>query len=486
MRLGKLVLLSTLFVSGYCFASDDVHNMEISIYNNNLALVKDTRKISLKDGINSVAFEGVATNIKPETVMIIGKNINVLEQNYDYDLITEENIIKKSIGTEVKTLTQNPTTGENIFKKAKIISAGGVKPVLEFDYGIEPDFNGSIVFDKLPENLREKPTLMAKIYSPKANVQGLKLAYLTNGISWDTNYVARVEKTDLLDLTAWVTINNNSGVDYDDAKISLIAGDVNQVRESGVVFAKSRALNAMAVMEDSIAMGANSVSPEQISSYQMYTLPNRTDIKNSQTKQISLFEKADVKYVKEGRITSPLYFNGGYKASFEKKHPQQYYIMNNTKDGGLDLPLPSGTVRFYENDKQGNMQFIGENNISHTAKGEKIELRLGEMFNVFVNGKIVEVKEVSKMQKERTSANCYYADIVKDYYSSVEFNNGGENVAEVVFVQNITQDNSVIQENIKGQSKNINQHEWKIAIPQDQKIKLEYTVRVKTKERVCE
>ena len=134
----------------------------------------------------------------------------------------------------------------------------------------------------------------------------------------------------------------------------------------------------------------------------------------------------------------------------------------------------------------GNMQFIGETNIFHTAKGEKIELRLGEMFNVFVNGKIVEVKEVSKMQKERTSANCYYADIVKDYYSSVEFNNGGENVAEVVFVQNITQDNSVIQENIKGQSKNINQHEWKIAIPQDQKIKLEYTVRVKTKERVCE
>ena len=450
-----------------------------------MALVKDTRTLNLQKGSNDIAFEGVATNIKPETVMIIGKNINVLEQNYDYDLITPENIIKKSVGAKVKTVMQNPTTGVNMFNTAKIVSASGYKPVLEFDYGIEPDFNGRLVFDKLPENLREKPTLMAKIYSPQAALQDLELVYLTNGISWKTNYVARVESASLLDLTAWVTINNNSGVDYNNAKISLIAGDVNQVRDYEVAVPRAMGLKTMAVMDNAVEGMAN-VEAEQLSSYQMYNLPNRADIKNSQTKQISLFEKTGVKYHKEGRVTSSLYFSNTHKASFEKVHPQQYYIMTNTRENGLDLPLPKGTVRFYENDKQGNMQFIGENNINHTAKGEKIELRLGEVFNVFVDGKIVDVKEVSKVKNETISTICYYADIQRDYLVNVEFNNGGDNMEEVVFVQNINQDSAIVQESIKGQNKNINQHEWKLNVAQNQKTKLDYTVRVKVKERVCE
>ena len=485
MNCYKSLFLSVLLFAGHSVAYAENKDINISIYNNNLALVKDTRKIYLKGGINEVAFEGVATQIKPESVMILGENIKVLEQNYDYNLITEQNILQKSVGNMVKTVVQNPTTGENIFNKAKILSAEGSVPVLEFDYGIETDFNGRLVFEKLPANLREKPTLMAKINSTDATTQNLDLVYLTNGISWKTNYVARIKNESLLDLTAWVAVNNMSGVDYDNAKIDLIAGEVNQINESSVVL--NRAVKPMAL---GVAMAVDSaidesVVPQTLSSYQLYSLPNRADIKDKQTKQVSLFEKTNVKYHKQGRLTSRLYFNNGSNSSFEKSHPDIYYIINNTKDANLDVPLPTGMIRFYENDDQGNMQFIGENSIKNTAKGEKMELKLGQMFNVFVNGKIVDAKEVSKTKGKPVTSNCYYNDIVKDYVAEAEFVNGSDEVSEVLFVQNIGQDSQIVKESSKGSLKNVSQYEWKFELKPNSTTKLDYTVRVNSKEKDC-
>lgn len=484
MRFCKILFISALCFVTQAFAYDNIKNLEISIYNDNLALVKDTRDIKLTLGNNDIAFTGVASQIKAESVMILGKDINVLEQNYDYDLITPQNILQKSIGKDVKTIVQNPTTGENIFSKATVLSAVGTKPVLKFEYGIETDFTGRLVFEQLPKNLQQKPTLMAKIYSPKAGIQELELAYLTNGISWKSNYVARIVDDKYLNLTSWVAINNTSGADYNNAQIQLVAGDVNQVKETGVM--TNRVMMAKAVTLETAntdAMGSRETN--QLSSYQLYTLPNRADIKDNQTKQISLFERLNVDYTKEGRLNSSLYFNGGYQAEFEKKHPLVYYIINNTKSSGLDLPLPAGTIRFYENDDNDNMQFIGENNINHTAKGEKLELRLGKMFNVFVNGKIVEVNEVSSSRVASANNGCYSADVEKDYKAEVEFNNGGNDDVNIVFTQNLGQDVKMMQENIKGQNKNINQYEWKILVLKNSKVNLKFTVRVKSRERIC-
>lgn len=484
MRFCKILFISALCFVTQAFAYDNIKNLEISIYNDNLALVKDTRDIKLTLGNNDIAFTGVASQIKAESVMILGKDINVLEQNYDYDLITPQNILQKSIGKDVKTIVQNPTTGENIFSKATVLSAVGTKPVLKFEYGIETDFTGRLVFEQLPKNLQQKPTLMAKIYSPKAGIQELELAYLTNGISWKSNYVARIVDDKYLNLTSWVAINNTSGADYNNAQIQLVAGDVNQVKETGVM--TNRVMMAKAVTLETAntdAMGSRETN--QLSSYQLYTLPNRADIKDNQTKQISLFERLNVDYTKEGRLNSSLYFNGGYQAEFEKKHPLVYYIINNTKSSGLDLPLPAGIIRFYENDDNDNMQFIGENNINHTAKGEKLELRLGKMFNVFVNGKIVEVNEVSSSRVASANNGCYSADVEKDYKAEVEFNNGGNDDVNIVFTQNLGQDVKMMQENIKGQNKNINQYEWKILVLKNSKVNLKFTVRVKSRERIC-
>ena len=198
MRLASVLMMSVFGFSSLCNAVEKPINennklsLDISIYNQNLALVKDVRRVPLEQGNNDIAFEGVASNIKPETAILYADGLKVLEQNYDYDLLTANNMVDKSVGTSVKTVLMNPTTGENIYNKAKIISATYGMPVLEFDYGIEANFPGRIVFENLPSGLRSKPTLVAKVVSDKTAEKDLSLAYLTNGISWKTNYVAKV------------------------------------------------------------------------------------------------------------------------------------------------------------------------------------------------------------------------------------------------------------------------------------------------------
>ena len=428
---------SALLFSMLAQAADEaVPSLEISIYNNDLALVKDMRPMNLKQGENKVAFEGVATSIKPESVIIFGDGIKVLEQNYDYNLLTPANVLEKSVGQNVKTAVQNPETGEDIFHKAKLVSAVNSQPVLEFDYGIETNFAGRIIFEKLPQGLYEKPTLAAKIYSTSAALKDLTLAYLTSGLSWSTNYIARVSKTDKFDLTAWVAIRNNSGADFENAKLQLIAGNIHEV-PAVRHFARPMAKMALGVTMDIVdAVAENGVAPQELSGYYLYTLPLATDLKNQQTKQISLLERTGVSFKKEGRLTSNLYFDHDNLASFEKEHPHLYYLTQNTSENNLGMPMPAGVVRFYENDKDGRMQFIGEDNLPHTAQGEKIELKLGSIFDVYANGKILKATKKSENKKAEKNG-CEVLNEVWSYDASVDFSNGGTTDYDVLFKQSI-------------------------------------------------
>lgn len=216
MRLATWLLMGCMGLSSAVSAAENIvgedkkTELEISIYNNDLALVKEQRKVELKQGVNDIAFEGVASRIKPETALLDAPGIKVLEQNYDYDLLTANNIIDKSVGEKVKTVTVNPANGENIFDSAEIVSAAYGQPLLKFSYGIEAHFPGRLVFEKLPDSLRSEPTLIAKIDSGETAAKDISLAYLTGGIGWKTNYVAKVVSGEKLNLTGWVTINNES------------------------------------------------------------------------------------------------------------------------------------------------------------------------------------------------------------------------------------------------------------------------------------
>lgn len=460
-------------------------NLSLSIYNQNLALVKDSRSAELKNGFNEVIFDGVAQRIQPETAILYGEDIVVDEQNYNYNLISYDNMIKQNIGQEVTTVRVNPTTGENIYERAFITGYANGQLILKFPYGLDTKFPGRVVFNHIPAGLSNKPTLEAKIESRKSGYQNLNLAYLTDGLSWKTDYVANVTGQDRLDLTGWVTITNESGIDYEKAKIQLIAGDVNVVRQSlrpRMATLKMAAFSAdMAEMN---TMGA--AAPQALNSYELYTLPKITSIKDKQTKQIALLEKKNVLYKKEFDITSPFSFYSETKEDeFEKIHPQITYVIENNQKSNLGISLPSGTVRFYQNDKTGNLQFIGADNIDNTAKEDTLRLPLGNAFNISVSGKILNIKK-EELDKTSLPNNCRKVKVKKTFDVEITVNNAETTDNIVNITQYLPQDYTLVKENISGQMKNATTRVWNVKTPKNDKSSLTYTLSITYKQSKCD
>lgn len=488
MRNTLILLLAGTFLASVPANAEQIllknnnSKLTLSIYNQNLALVKDIRPADIKAGMSEVIFDGVAQQIQPETAMLYGQDIKVLEQNYSYNVISYENMLNQSVGQEVNTMRQNPQTGENIFEKAVLIGAAYGQPVLKFPYGIETNFNGRIVFNQIPSGVSDKPTLTAKINNKKAGSKNLFLAYLTGGLSWRTDYVATIADKNKLDLTGWVTINNNSGVDYNDAKIQLIAGDVNVVRpvvQPRLLMAKM----SMAAMDNGVETAAmGSVAPEQISNYELYTLPAITTIKDKQTKQVGLIEKSGVNYVKEFNFRSPLYFGGSYE--FEKQHPSITYVLENVQKSNLGISLPAGTMRFYENDKNGNLQFIGSTDIANTAKEETLRLNLGEAFNLTLKGKVAKVSE--KEVERKPQKQCYNVKLLKTYTAETTVSNADTAENSVIISQNLPDNYKIVKESLKGAVKNAQTRQWTVKVPANGKITLSYTVEIPQTTRVCD
>ena len=485
MRYSLVFFSLSLFISGMAQAEPILlqnkdNNLSLSIYNQNLSLIKDMRKADLKSGLNEIIFDGVAQRIQPETAIIYGDGIKVIEQNYSYNLMNYANFVNQSIGENVTTVRINPENGENILEKAQIIGSNNGQPILRFDYGIETDYPGRVVFNKIPAGMSNKPTLATKLNVSQGGLKNLQLAYLTDGISWKADYVANVINRNKLDLTGWVTINNESGVDYEKAKIQLVAGDVNIVRP---MMARGRGV-MMKVMafatNDSVEMGVP--EPENINSYELYTLPNITTIKDKQTKQIALIEKKDVTYIKEFNLQSPFYFGNGNN-EFEKYHPSITYVMENVVASNLGISLPAGTIRFYENDKNGNLQFIGSANINNTAKEDTLRLNLGDAFNITLSGKIKQIKqdEISR----RPENKCFMVKTLKTYDVEISVNNAEDEDNTVILTQNIPAQHKIVEENIKSELKNATVRRWIISTAKNSKTTLKYKVEVTFDNRIC-
>ena len=355
---------------------------------------------------------------------------------------------------------------------------------MEFNYGIDANFDGQLLFEDLPEGLRRKPTLVAKIYSDTDNSGNLSLAYLTNGISWRANYVANVIDNTKLDLTAWVTINNESGIDYNNANVQLVAGQINQTRSNSAYFGEMR---AMAVAAPKMAMADGiEIAQEDISAYHLYTLPNKTTIKDKQTKQITLMERNAVKYTKEAELTSPLHFFPNSDIEFKNKHLSMYYNLINNTASNLGVQLPAGTIRFYENDTQGNLQFIGENTITHTAKEEKMHLYLGDYGNIFANGKISKITKLDNEQIKTDSESCSIFYTPYSYEAEIKVYNSGKTKEQIKIKQNIPQDAEIISQNIKGQSTHSGMYEWTFSVAPESNQTLTFTLKAPhIRKRTC-
>ena len=465
-------------IYGYAFAtesdelrstSQDQQNVAVTIYNDNLALVKDQRKIRIKVGLNTLAYRDVSAQIRPETALLRsltnpGK-LSVTEQNFDYDLLTPEKLLEKYVGKSVVIIRTNPATGVETSEQAQVLSANsGV--VLKTGDRIETGIPGRIVYPDVPANLRDRPTLVMSLNNSGAVQQETELSYLTGGLGWKADYVAELNAADdKLDLSGWVTLNNNSGATYRHAQLQLVAGDVNQVRT------EMRPLAYIARKEMAMAAPAPRMAEESLLEYHLYTLDHPTTLAENQTKQVSLLSASGVNVRKELLLHgADYYYRSSYGDLGQKMKVGVFIEFDNKESAHLGMPLPKGIVRVYKKDGAGNAQFVGEDRIDHTPKNETVRLKLGDAFDVTADKKQIDFKKLPELSKGNALFESAYEIVLKN----------AKKVPVIVKVQEpIPADWKVLQESHKHEKVTSNTAVWKVSVPAEGTSTLSYRVQVR-------
>jgi hypothetical protein len=441
----------------------DQEAVAVTIYNENLALVRDERRVSFRTGLNSVAFRDVSAQINAATALLRSVSlpgaVSVIEQNFNYDLLTPQKLMDKYVGRYVTVIHTNAASGKETRERARILSTNDGL-VLQYADRIETGLDGRLSFPSLPENLRDRPTLVIDLNSTSAAPQNVELSYLTGGLSWKADYVGALSVDDShLDLNGLITLTNESGTTYSNAKMQLVAGDVNRVHEA---FDQAKTLGRVVVAPQ------YQVSQEQLLEYHLYTLGRPTTIADKQTKQVALLSATSVPVTKTLELRgSPYYYTGQY-GDLGQRLKFGVYIQFQNEGGGLGIPLPKGTVRIYKKDSAGNAQFVGEDSIDHTPRHEQVRLHLGEAFDVTAN-------------KKQTSYRLYKQGSAYIYESSyeIEMHNAKDQAQGVKVVEELPGINwEIISENYQHVKAAADTAIWNIKLGANSKQTLRYTVRV--------
>lgn len=376
----------------------DQVDLSLTVYNGNLALVRDVRQVRLQAGVFPLRFEGVASSINPTTVhfrsITAPTKLSVVEQNYEYDLLDPQKLLQKYVGREVTLVRPETSAGSTRWVETKaVLLADNGGPVWKIGNEIVTGMGAdSYRFPDLPDNLYSQPTLVWTLDNRGGDSQRVEASYLAGSMNWNADYVLTVARDEKdADLDGWVTLSNNSGVAYNNAKLQLVAGQVHRsnLPVNGRVMAK-----ALAGVADE---AAQQFTQEAFSEYHLYTLGRRTSIQNNESKQISLLSASSVPVEKyllvEGQ---PYYFRNPQGIGNAIPQPVQvYYRFRNEDKSGLGMPLPAGTVRVYQADSQGGTQFVGEDNISHTPKDETLRIHVGDAFDVICERKQMDYKKLA-------------------------------------------------------------------------------------------
>jgi len=448
-------------------ALKDQQEVAVTIYNENLALVKDQRRVALDRGANHLAWRDVSARIMPETALLrslgSGEGVTLLEQNFDFDLLTPQKLLDKYVGQSVTVIKTNPATGTESSEVATVLSTnGGV--VLKFADRIETGMPGRIAFKGVPDNLRDRPTLVIVLQSPVAGVKPMELSYLTGGLSWRADYVAEMSSNDdQLDLNGWVTLTNVSGSSYPDAKLQLVAGDVNRVRREMDFAQEGRVMKAM-------PMAAPAMAEEGLFEYHLYTLDRPTTIAEQQTKQVALLSASRIATRKELLLQGRDYYYRSSYGDLGQKMKVGVYVEFDNKGGGLGVPLPKGVIRVYKKDSKGNAQFVGEDRIDHTPRNEKVRLKLGEAFDVTAD------KKQTDFQKLGGTGRYNY--IYESAYQ-IELKNAKDEAVKVKVVEPVPGDWEIMSESQPHKKEASNTVVWQVNVPAGGRTLLNYRVKVR-------
>ncbi|HUK99692.1 MAG TPA: DUF4139 domain-containing protein [Nitrospirota bacterium] len=445
---------------------DDQIGVALTIYNVNLGLVKDQRQIKLFKGIGDLRFMDVASQIIPTSVhiksLVNPASLQVLEQNYEYDLLNPKKLLDKYVGKEVKLYTKNPNTEREEIVTATLLSNND-QPIFKIGDEITFGHPGRIIFPGVPENLNAKPTLVWMLENSLPSMQKIEALYLTNGINWRSDYVITLnDKDDKADLSGWVTIDNHSGTTYKNAKLKLVAGDVNRVKDANEYKKK---LSRVAEMQAKPA-SAPQFKEDAFFEYHIYTLARPATVKDNQTKQISLVTADDIPVKKELLYQGAnYYYYSLYIEAMSNQKVGVFVEIQNKKENNLGIPLPKGTVRVYKQDNEGSLQFVGEDSIDHTPEKEKIKVKLGDAFDVIGSRKQTDWKKL---------ANDTYEAAFE-----ISLRNHKKEDVVVKVVEPIPGDWRMLNSSHDYSKSEAFSAEFNISVPKDQEVKLNYRVRIR-------
>jgi len=440
----------------------DQTGMALTVYNVNLGLVKDVREINLARGIGNLRFMDVASRIIPTSVsirsLIDPQSLGVLEQNYEYDLLNPQKLLDKYVGRKVKLFSKNPYTEREELVEATLLSNNGGAI---YQIGDEITFNypGRVIFPEIPKDLISKPTLVWMYENILKERQKVEASYLTNGINWHADYVVTLNKDDnLADLSGWVTVDNKSGATYQDAKLKLVAGDVNR--------AKSEPEYMDRMMYAAKSMAEEQFVEDEFFEYHIYTLQRRSTIKNNQTKQISLVTADEIPVRKEFLFQGAAYY---YRTQYGQPLSNQkvgvFVEIDNMEQNNLGIPLPKGTIRVYKNDKEGSLQFVGEDSIDHTPKNEKVTIKLGDAFDIVGTRKQTSWKKIAY--------DTYEAGF------EISLRNHKKDDVTVRVVEPVPGDWSMVSTSHDYEKTEAFTAEFSMYVPKDEEVKLKYKVRMR-------
>jgi hypothetical protein len=376
---------------------DDQSELSLTVYNSDLALVRDVRSLELPRGTFDLKFMDIAATVNPATVhfrsLTEPSRVNVLEQNYEYDLLEPEKLLRKYVGRDVTLVRRRVDGGTTRDEEvtAHLLSYN-TAPVWQINgeivTGLQAD---QIRFPELPGNLFARPTLIWSLSNQGAARHRVEAAYLATRLSWNADYVLTVGRNDAAaDLDGWVTVTNASGTQFRNASLQLVAGNVNRVK---------RELDKLAdvAFERRDLAAAAPMAQESFSDYHLYTLGRKTSLNNNQTKQVSMLGATGFpvrkRYVVDGQAF--YYRNAQHPGSPLKDDVQVFYQFTNDAKAGLGMPMPAGVVRVYQADSRGGTQFVGEDRIDHTPKDETLNLKIGTAFDVVTERKQTDFQKIA-------------------------------------------------------------------------------------------
>jgi hypothetical protein len=375
----------------------DQTDLAVTIYNSNIALIRDVRELQFGRGNFHLKFMDIAATVNPATVhfrsLTEPDKVGVLEQNYEYDLLEPAKLLNKYVGKEVtlvRSYMDNGTTKHEEIKATLLANNNG--PVWKIGNDIVTGgYSESYRFPEVPANLYDRPTLLMSLQNFGALKQKIETSYLAGNLSWNADYVLTVGRDDkAADLDGWVTVINNSGTAFRNAKLQLVAGDLNRLPEA------ARYSAAETVRAVPMGKAAQQFQQENFSEYHLYSLGRRTSVEDKETKQISLLEGTGVPVEKLFVVNGQnFYYHNRQNPGSPLKDPVMvFYKFKNEEKAGLGIPLPAGNVRVYQKDSKGGLLFIGEDHIDHTPKDEFINVKIGNAFDVVCERKQTDYKSL--------------------------------------------------------------------------------------------